>query len=395
MLGREFEINTQLSVGAQTEIVQVVGEATPLVDTRSTLIGHNVSAEEFDRLPKGRSFQSIAFSAPSVSQGEVEGGFQVNGASGAENSFTVDGIVTNSLVNGQSRQNTVFEYLQEVQVKTSGISAEYGGALGGVVSAVTKSGGNTFRGEAPLLLRGQRARGRPGGAARARSADRAHRLLRAGRGAVEQDQRDGRLDRRPDRARPPLLLRRLLAAEPEARPTTTTSPTAPGDIDRSIWTQQTFGKLSFASRRVNASCSVLVDADQRQRHAHRLRRCGAERAQPQRIRCGGEHRPRLRDQPGQRQRLGRRHAVQRLVPQLPAAASSTTATRTRACRTVTSYTYGNSTTSVNAIIPPSLQGATGFVNTPRAQITEFDTTKRNELQHRLQPLVLAVAAITR
>jgi hypothetical protein len=35
----------------------------------------------------------------------------------------------------QSRQNTVFEYLQEVQVKTSGISAEYGGALGGVVSA--------------------------------------------------------------------------------------------------------------------------------------------------------------------------------------------------------------------------------------------------------------------
>src|SRR5687767_511368 len=147
LLGREFEINSQLNVGAQTEVVQVVGEATPLVDTRSTLIGHNVSAEEFDRLPKGRSFQSIAFSAPSVSAGEIEGGFQVNGASGAENSFTVDGIVTNSLVNGASRQNTVFEYLQEVQVKTTGISAEYGGALGGVVSAVTKSGGNVFRGE--------------------------------------------------------------------------------------------------------------------------------------------------------------------------------------------------------------------------------------------------------
>ena len=147
LLGRTFDINTQLTVGAQTETVQVVGEATPLIDTRSTVIGHNVSAEEFDRMPKGRSFQSIAFSAPSVSQGEIEGGLQVNGASGAENSFTVDGIVTNSLVNGASRQNTVFEYLQEVQVKTTGISAEYGGAIGGVVSAVTKSGGNTFRGE--------------------------------------------------------------------------------------------------------------------------------------------------------------------------------------------------------------------------------------------------------
>ena len=41
----------------------------------------------------------------------------------------------------------MFEYLQEVQVKTVGIPAEFGGALGGVISAVTKSGGNTFRGE--------------------------------------------------------------------------------------------------------------------------------------------------------------------------------------------------------------------------------------------------------
>ena len=42
----------------------------------------------------------------------------------------------------------MFEYLQEVQVKTGGIDAEYGGALGGVISAVTKSGGNIFTGEA-------------------------------------------------------------------------------------------------------------------------------------------------------------------------------------------------------------------------------------------------------
>ena len=85
----------------------------------------------------------------------------VNGASGSENAFTVDGIVTNSLINGQSRQNTVFEYLQEVQVKTSGISAEYGGALGGVVSAVTKSGGNVFRGEAHYYYEGSKLAAAP------------------------------------------------------------------------------------------------------------------------------------------------------------------------------------------------------------------------------------------
>ncbi len=86
-----------MTVGGVTESVQVTAEASPLVDNRSTLIAHNVSAEEFDRLPKGRSFQSIALTAPSVNAGEVEGGFQVNGASGAENGFTVDGITTNSL----------------------------------------------------------------------------------------------------------------------------------------------------------------------------------------------------------------------------------------------------------------------------------------------------------
>ena len=153
-LGRAFELDAQLKVGGVTEAISVTAQAAPLVDARSTLIAHNVAAEEFDRLPKARSFQSIALTAPSVNSGEVEGGFQVNGASGAENVYTVDGISTTSVIYGSSRQNTVFEYLQEVQIKTSGISAEYGGALGGVISAVTKSGGNVFHGEAHYYFEG-------------------------------------------------------------------------------------------------------------------------------------------------------------------------------------------------------------------------------------------------
>src|SRR5688572_26864664 len=153
-LGRTYDLDASLKVGNISEAVQVTAENAPLVDTRSTIIAHNVTAEEIDRLPKGRSFQSIALTAPSVNSGDIEGGFQVNGASGAENAFTVDGVVTNSLINGSSRQNTVFEYIQEVQVKTTGIPAEFGGALGGVISAVTKSGGNIFTGEAHYYVDG-------------------------------------------------------------------------------------------------------------------------------------------------------------------------------------------------------------------------------------------------
>jgi hypothetical protein len=77
LLGRTFDLNAELRVGALTEVVQVTGEATPLVDTRSTMVAHNVTAEEIDRIPKGRSFQSVAMTAPSVNSGDLEGGFQV------------------------------------------------------------------------------------------------------------------------------------------------------------------------------------------------------------------------------------------------------------------------------------------------------------------------------
>ena len=145
LLGATATVDAALKVGGVAESVQVLAE-TPLIDAASTTHQRNIPAEEFDVMPKGRSFQAVAASLPSVNQGELEGGFQVNGASAGENNFTVDGVTVVSLVHGAQRQDAVFEYLQEVQVKTSGLEAEYGGAMGGVISAVTKSGGNTFRG---------------------------------------------------------------------------------------------------------------------------------------------------------------------------------------------------------------------------------------------------------
>ena len=161
LLGRTSSFPAQLRLGQVSETVQVTADVVRQVDMQSTTIAHNVTAEEFNLMPKARSFQGVALTSPGVNQGDIEGGFQVNGASSAENSFTVDGVSTNSVLYGSSRQNTVFEYLQEVQVKTGGISAEYGGALGGVISAVTKSGGNKFAGEAHYYYIGNRISAAP------------------------------------------------------------------------------------------------------------------------------------------------------------------------------------------------------------------------------------------
>ncbi len=153
LVGKTLRLDAKLTIGSATETVQVT-DAAPLIDVGGNTVAHNITAEEFDRLPKGRTFQSLVVLSPSVNTGQLENGFQVNGASAAENAFTIDGISTNSIITGASRQDAVFEILQEVQIKTGGVDAEYGGALGGVISGITKSGGNTFHGDVHYYFSG-------------------------------------------------------------------------------------------------------------------------------------------------------------------------------------------------------------------------------------------------
>jgi hypothetical protein len=374
LLGATFDVTGRLPVAAQTETVRVTS-AVPLVDTRSTQSSHNVTEEEFNRMPKARSFQSIAITAPSVNQGQIEGGIQVNGASGAENAFTIDGITTNSLVNGQSRQNTLFEYLQEVQVKTVGISAQYGGALGGVVSAVTKSGGNTFSGEVHLFAEGSALRASP-----------VKRLV------LEPNNEDTAFfmqDSKPGQAvgefggslGGPIVRDRLFffgsyspRRNRQTNPYNYTDGTS-NEITRTIWEQQAFGKLTLALPRVRVNGSVLWTPTRAEGTL-----AAYDGATPDSIN---------RAQSGLAANIGRGYETN-----MTSSTGSVSFTLTPASLLsarggffrdkytdtgipdITPYTYGNSTESVNAIIPAALQGPSAFANTPRAQITAFDTTER-------------------
>ena len=82
----------------------------------------------------------------SLTRGGRFRGISVDGSSGAENVFYVDGIDTTSMYNGLNNQNLRVETVQEFQLKTAGYEAEFGGAMGGVLSVQTKSGSNNFHG---------------------------------------------------------------------------------------------------------------------------------------------------------------------------------------------------------------------------------------------------------
>ncbi|HVZ20308.1 MAG TPA: carboxypeptidase regulatory-like domain-containing protein, partial [Vicinamibacterales bacterium] len=108
LLGKTFPVSAELKPGAVTEVVNVTAGAEKQIDLKSVTLAHNVTAEELDRIPKGRTFQGVAMLAPGVNSGDIEAGFVVHGASGAENSYLVDGVPTNSLIDGRTRENTVF-----------------------------------------------------------------------------------------------------------------------------------------------------------------------------------------------------------------------------------------------------------------------------------------------
>ena len=97
-------------------------------------------------------------------------------------------------------------------MKTGGIDAEYGGALGGVISAVTKSGGNMFTGEAHYYYIGNALSAGPVKRLVLDPVDFHDRRLLRGRQAGQQPERVRRIVRRPDREEPALLLRLGLTA---------------------------------------------------------------------------------------------------------------------------------------------------------------------------------------
>lgn len=138
-------INVKLTLGQATETVEVSSES-PAVDVTQSKVQTNVTKEILDGVPKGRSFQSLIQFAPGSRSEPLQSGYQIDGASNSENSYLVEGQETAGVVHGTSNVNVPTEFIQEVQVKTSGFEAEFGGALGGVVNVIQKHGSNAWHG---------------------------------------------------------------------------------------------------------------------------------------------------------------------------------------------------------------------------------------------------------
>ena len=183
----------------------------------------NIRSEQIELLPKGRDFTDARHAGARSDRESRLGGLSIDGASACENRFIIDGIDTTSPQIGTGKAVPMrADFVEEVQVKSAGYTAEFGGSTGGVVNAITKSGTNNF------AARSSPTSSNAAGAARCRAGSVLHRrrhrvTLRyviTTRGRSDPD-RSGLLARRSDLPRPLLVLRRVSAGLPRHERTVT------------------------------------------------------------------------------------------------------------------------------------------------------------------------------
>ncbi len=164
-VGETVNLRVELAVGAIASEVSVVAE-TPVVETERTQQSNTIESVRIGNLPiNRRRYLDFALLTPGVVETNdlVDGtdyrvvqtpqsGLSFGGSNGRGNAFSIDGI-ENYFNSGGVRPSISQEAVQEFQINRSTFSAEFGGAFGGVINVVSKSGTNNYHGNLFGFLR--------------------------------------------------------------------------------------------------------------------------------------------------------------------------------------------------------------------------------------------------
>jgi hypothetical protein len=143
--GTSIPLNGAMTVSQVTETVTVVGQASGEFG-QTAEAATSFKKDFMEKLPVARNFQQAALMTPGVAESGPSGNMSISGAASFENLFMVNGVVVQDNLRSTPLNLFIEDALQETTTKTSGVSAEFGRFSGGVVSAITKSGGNSLSG---------------------------------------------------------------------------------------------------------------------------------------------------------------------------------------------------------------------------------------------------------
>jgi outer membrane receptor for ferrienterochelin and colicin len=161
-LGQTVHLDIVLAPASASEKVTVSAQPSA-IDTSQTSVVSSVDRERIEELPvRTRNYLDFVLLAPGVSSSPaasaVSGstpltgsGFTFGGLRPRSNNVSIDGLDNNDEYTGSSRTELSPEIVQEFQVVNNGLSAESGGASGGSINVITRSGTNTVHGDAFLF----------------------------------------------------------------------------------------------------------------------------------------------------------------------------------------------------------------------------------------------------
>ncbi len=144
-------LDARLQIGGVTEAITVTGSVTegfaPGVTAATTL-----KQDLVNDLPLNRGLdQTIALTPGALRTGPSNSttgnqNIALSGGITSENLILVNGVVALDNIRRTSLPLFIEDALQETTISTAGVSAEFGRFSGGIVNAITKSGGNAFSG---------------------------------------------------------------------------------------------------------------------------------------------------------------------------------------------------------------------------------------------------------
>jgi hypothetical protein len=158
-LGQSVHLDIVLAPASASAEVTVSAQPSA-IDTSQTSVVSSVDQERIEELPvRSRNYLDFVLLAPGVSSSPVASalsgstpltgnGFSFGGLRPRSNNVSIDGLDNNDEYTGSSRIELSPEIVQEFQVVNNGLSAESGGASGGSINVISRSGTNTVHGDA-------------------------------------------------------------------------------------------------------------------------------------------------------------------------------------------------------------------------------------------------------
>jgi len=155
---KTVRVNAKISGAAAAAAQQtyVIATKAPTVDIGSARIESNFDEKFMNNIPLGRTYGDVIERAPGAFV-DGSGNVSIGGATGLENIYLVNGLNVTGLRYGNLESgaasigggsNFPVEFVSQIGVNAGGYQAEYGGAMGGVINTVLKSGSNEWHGSA-------------------------------------------------------------------------------------------------------------------------------------------------------------------------------------------------------------------------------------------------------